>query len=177
MSIFNFFVRFNQPTAWITKSNQTEIISRRPIAQRIVFGFYAGFLVCLTYKVVTGLLPLLSDSAAWGAIAFIVLALVSLILCFLLGAGPRQMLLNLEKQEYSLKRGFPFLTWTTQGTTSEGKIYVSETRSGSYQVRFQAQGWRGGLPIEFFETKADAHSTAREIASKIGLSTRCVECL
>ena len=165
----SFWLSRARTAQWLEKNDQDEIISRRPMTERVLFGFATGFFIWLTYNVVPNLLSLFSDPAAWGAVSFILLILGLLVFCFLFGAGPRRLRLDVRRQEYSFQQGIPFLTWTKQGQISGGDFYVSRSKSGYYQVRFRAPRWKFGLPIASFETAEEACSQAWQIASKLGL--------
>jgi len=168
---FNVWSSVQKPK-WLEKNDHDEIISRRPMAERAQFGLFTMFLVWLGYLLASQPRFQSVDPALWGAAAFFIATFGSLTLCFLNGAGPRRLCFDIRQQQYSFTQGFPLLTWTKWGPTAGGEIYVFPTKSGYHQIRFQAQGWKGGLPIESFKTEQQARSQAGEIADRLGLTVR-----
>ncbi len=166
----------NPTNRWLETNNQDEIVSRRPLAQRIMFGLWVGPLLWLTYWVVQMSLPSFAKSftgpALWAAAAFILLCLVLPAFCFLNGTSARRFRLDIHHRRYSLSNGVLCWTWTKHGETSGGEVYISRTKSGSSVVLFGAQHWKYGLPFEFCKTETEAYSLAGEIASKMGLDVR-----
>ena len=172
MNSLNLRTRLASNAGWLAQNNSEQIVSRRPMTQRVGFSVFAAFLMWLTGKVLPNLLPLLSDHAAAPAAAFLMLILLSLMFCFLLGTGPNQLCLDLRRRQYSLKQGILFLTWTRRGQIGDGEIYVACTRSRQYQVRFRAQHWKYGLPIESLKTEKEARLLAQEIAERLQVSVK-----
>lgn len=166
----------NPVNRWLEKNDQDEIISRRPLAQRIMFGLWVGPLLWLTYWVVQMSLPSLAKSstgpALWAAAAFMPLCLILPAACFLNGTSSRRFRLDIQQRRYSLSNGILCWAWTKHGETSGGELSVSRTKSGSSVVLFKAQRWKYGLPFEFCETEAEARSLAWEIADKMGLKVK-----
>ncbi len=166
----------NPANRWLETNNQDEIVSRRPLAQRIMFGLWVGPLLWLTCWVVQMSLPSFAKSftgpALWAAAAFMPLCLVLLAACFLNGTSSRRFRLDIQHQRYSLSDGILCWTWTKRGETSGGELSVSRTKSGSSVVLFKARHWKYGLPFEFCKTEAEARSLAWEIAEKLRLDVR-----
>lgn len=159
-----------QKPKWLERNDHDEIISRRPVAERAQSGLCTAFLVWGGYLLASqpGFRQPV-DPALRGAAAFVVASLGSLTLCFLFGAGPRRLCFDVQQRRYSLTQGIPFLTRTKRGPTHGGEVYVYAAKSGYHQIRFRAQGWKGGLPIESFKTQQEARSQAWEIAGRLGL--------
>ena len=159
-------------STWLEQNNQNQIISQRPLPQRIIFGVFAVCLAWMALTILPNFQPLLADHAAAPTAVVIALMLGSLVLCFLLGTGPNRLCLNLQRRQYTLKQGILGLTWTRRGQIGDGEVYVSCTRSRQYQVRFRAQRWKYGQPIESLTTEKEARLLAREIAERLSVSIK-----
>jgi hypothetical protein len=161
---------------WLEKNDQNEIISRRPLAQRFMFGLWVGPLLWLTYWVVqmswSSLAKSSTGPALWAAAAFMPLCLILTAACFLNGTSQRRFRLDIQQQRYSLSQGILWWTRTKQGETRGGELSVSRTKSGASVVSFKARQWKSGLPFEFCKTQQDAQSLACDIADKLSLSVR-----
>ncbi|MEO7716435.1 MAG: hypothetical protein ABIY70_09535 [Capsulimonas sp.] len=162
-------------SSWLETDNQEIIVSRRPMAQRRMFGALAAALSWLAAEgirqtLMTGGSPELAGMPLYQLGPSILLT--PFILIFLHGAGPRCFCLKIREREYSFQQGFPLLTWTSHGQTAGGEIYVTRTKSGQSVVCFRAAQWRYGLPFAYFATEAEASDKAWEIAGKLDLSFR-----
>ena len=168
----NLQLRPTSSGGWLEQNDLERVVSRRPLTLRVCCGALSFCLACVALAILPSFSPLLFDrSAAPGAVT-IALMLVSLSVCLLLGTGPNRLCLNLQGRQYSLKQGILFLTWTRRGQIGDGEIYVSCTRSRQYQVRFRAQRWKYGLPIESLKTEKEARLLAQEIAERLGVRVK-----
>ena len=111
-------------------------------------------------------------SGGWLAVALSALLLSLATFLALFNAGPRLLSLDLQKRHYALRQGLPLLTWTQRGPTEGSELSINRAKSGSFQVRFRASGWKGGLPLEIYMTEADARILARHLANELGVSVR-----
>ena len=164
-------LKFRQPASsarWLEQNNSEQIISQRPLSLRVCCGALAFCIACVAVTI----LPSSPDRIAAPAAITVALMLVSLTLCLLLGTGPNRLYLDLRRQQYSLKQGMLGLTWTRCGQIGEGELYVVCTRSRQYQIRFRAQHWKYGLPIEALKTETEARLLAQEIAERLQVSVR-----
>lgn len=161
-----------QTARWLDKNDHAEIVSRRPMTERVLFGVSTALLAWLIGAAVVRFRPLLSDPGDWAVLLPFILLLCLPACCFLLGAGPRRLRLDVMRHRYTLTQGIPLLTWTKQGPTSGGELYISQTQSGRHQIRFRAPRWRFGLPLEAYDTDEQARSQARQIADKLDLNVR-----
>lgn len=156
----------------LEQNKSKQIISQRPLSLRVCCGAFALCLACVALTILPNFSPLLSDRAAAPAAITIALMLGLLTFCLLLGTGPNQLCLDIQQRQYSLKQGILGLTWTRRGQIGDGEVYVSYTRSRQYQVRFRAQRWKYGLPIESLKTEKEARLLAQEIAERLQVSVR-----
>ena len=159
---------------WLVKNGKDELITRRPMVCRLMAGFTTIVCLCsmawfLSLMVSEG--ATLHPSGWWSAS---ILALV-LILCTFsafFSAGPRRLSLDLRTRRYSFTQGPPLLSWTKQGQTDGGELSLNRVKSGPWQVRFRASGWKFGLPLEVYMTEEDARALAQRLADELGLSVR-----
>ncbi len=149
-----------QAACWLVKNDRDAVVSCRPLPARIMAGIFGSICVwgavAFTAFLVSG--GLTSQSGGWVAVILSALLLFLLTVTFLFNTGPRRLSLDLQNHRYSFTQGFPLLTWTKHGQTDGGELSLNRVKSGPWQVRFRAPGWKFGLPLEIYMTEDDARS-------------------
>ncbi len=167
-------VNGSRSARWLVKNGQDELVSCRPMVCRIMAGFMTVVCLCvmvpfLSLMVSGGLAANLSGGAAIALLGFVLF--IGTFSAFF-SAGPRRLSLDLQNHRYSFTQGFPLLAWTRQGQVDGGELSINRVKSGPWQVRFRAPGWKFGLPLEIYMTEGDAHALAQRLADELGLSVR-----
>ena len=157
---------------WLVKDDQEGIVSRRPLSVRIVNGLLAAVCAIGTVRFVRFLILADLDSASGGWLAVILstllLSLITVVFLFI--SGPCRLSIDLRERRYSFTQGFPLLTWTKHGQVEGGELFLNRVKSGPWQVRFRAPGWKYGLPLEIYMTENDARSLEGRLSEERGLS-------
>lgn len=167
-------VNGSRSARWLVNNGQDEVVTRRPMVCRLMAGFVTIVCLCLMAcflsLVISG--SVASNASGWWAIAFLAVVLIVGTFSALFSAGPRRLSLDLQKRRYSFTQGFPLLSWTKHGQVDGGELSLNRVKSGPWQVRFRAPGWKFGLPLEVYMTEGDARALAWHLASELGLSVR-----
>lgn len=159
-----------QAAYWLVRNDQDEVVSRRPLPPRIMAGLFAAICAWGTVAFPAFLVSggITSESGGWMAVVLSGLFLFLLTVSFLFNTGPRCLSLDLKNHRYSFTQGFPLLTWTKHGQTEGSELSLNRVKSGPWQVRFRAPGWKYGMPLEIYMTEGDARALAGRLVDELG---------
>lgn len=163
-----------------TPHSGEEVVFRRSMGLRLLFGFGGVFLALLMMVAIQREQrdAALHQQAAWIAntlgdnvLMFALLLLFLGLPCalFLWMAGPYQVQFDLNQSQYCLAQGFPLMTQIRRGSTKGGAFYVVRSRSGQYLMKFCPSGHKWGYLLDAYDTDDQARTEAHRLADALGL--------